>query len=148
MEPKQLSEGKRFHKLVQEHWRKTNQGGLFLKEKILSTDNKIHSSSKKRMDILITDMDNMVAILEIKNTNWDRIHSNNIKRNLNRHQNQLYKYIDEYINSSISVCPGIIYPKRPFKELTQFIEEYHEKNGIVVVWFEDENILGSGSRSA
>ena len=140
MEPKQLSAGKRFHRVVQAHWQKTNQGGTFLKEKVLRTDQDIDSHSKKRMDILINDMGDYVAILEIKNTFWDRILEKNIRRNLNRHQNQIYKYIEEYINSNISVCPGIIYPKRPSKELTQYIENYHDENGIVVVWFEDENI--------
>ncbi len=140
LQPPILASGKRFHKLVQEHWQKTNKSGEFLKEKVLKNDSKIHSLSRGRMDILITDMDDMVAILEIKNTFWDKILSKNIKRNLNRHQSQIYNYINEYINCNISVCPGIIYPKRPSKELTSYIEQYHEDNGIVVVWFEDENV--------
>ena len=138
MEPKRLSKGKHFHKLIQDHWQKTNQGGKFLKEKVLCTDRDIHSLSQKRMDILITEMDNMVAILEIKNTNWVKILPKNINRNLYRHQKQVWDYIEVYVNSNIDVCPGIIYPCRPSKELTKHIEDYHLENGIVVVWFEDE----------
>jgi len=141
MEPKRLSKGKHFHKLVQDHWRKTNQGGKFLREKVLRTDQDIHSLSPKRMDILITEMDGLVAIIEIKNTYWDRIFPKNINRNLYRHQKQIWDYIEEYVNSNIDVCPGIIYPQRPNKELTKYIEEYHDERGIVVVWFEDKEKL-------
>lgn len=141
MEPKKPSEGKRFHKIVQNYWQSSNQSGKLLKEKVLRSDHDINSSSRKRMDILVTEMDEMVAILEIKNTFWEKIIPNNINRNLYRHQKQVWNYIEEYVNEGIDVCPGIIYPKRPNKELTKFIEEYHGERGIVIVWFEDEEKL-------
>jgi len=79
-EPKQLRYGKRFHKEVQMNFEQYSEGKP-QREAHIKLSEKFKSKTG-RMDILITEMDDNVAILEIKGTNWDRIKPANVKRNL------------------------------------------------------------------
>lgn len=92
------------------------------------------------MDILITELGNFVTILEIKATDWDRIKPKNIKKNLYRHQGQLFKYVDKNIEiEKMDVCLGIIYPKPPRKKgLREFIEKRLEETYLVpAYWYKE-----------
>ena len=78
-----------------------------------------------RMDIMIDDSENeFVMIIEIKATDWDKIRSENIRRNLSRHGRQLHKYVNKYIKeNNFTVGLGIIYPNPPkTKGLKEHIE--------------------------
>ena len=66
-----LKSGKEFHKKVQDYFQLTNRDGEVLKEKIFRTDNQINSTLNQRMDILVDDLGDMIAIIEVKNTDWE-----------------------------------------------------------------------------
>jgi len=91
-----------------------------------------------RMDILISELGDFVTILEIKATDWDRIKPRNIRRNLWRHQKQLFAYVDTCIEvDKLDVCLGIIYPRPPKTPgLRERIEACLEGNyGVPAYWY-------------
>ncbi len=133
-EPKQLARGKQFQKEVYEDFAQNNKGGKFLSEQYRDLVN----GKKGRMDILISDMDDMVAIYEIKATNWDKIKPTNIKKNAWSHQRQLHKYVETYVEEGMDVCVGIIYPEPPLSdELRELLEEYLTEYGAPPYWFSE-----------
>jgi len=140
-EPVQLKRGKIFQKIVQEDFKLTSKNGAVLPEKPVSFENmeKIKQRSG-RMDILITELGDFVTILEIKATDWDNIKPKNIKKNLYRHQKQLFNYVDKFIDiDKTDVCIGIIYPEPPKKiGLRQFIDDYLDENyGVPAYWYNE-----------
>lgn len=92
------------------------------------------------MDILITELGDFVTILEIKATDWDRIKPKNVKKNLCRHQSQLFKYVDKFVEiDKTDVCLGLIYPKPPKQNgLREFIEKHLEENYCVPAYWYNE----------
>jgi hypothetical protein len=140
-EPEILKRGKKFQRIVQQDFANNTKDGIALREETISFKalNEIKQKSG-RMDILITELGDFVTILEIKATDWDRIDSKNVKRNLYRHQKQLFNYVDKYLNiDKLDVCLGIIYPKPPRKKrLRQVIEKYLEDNyGVPAYWYNE-----------
>jgi len=140
-EPELLKRGKKFQKIVQQDFTNNTRDGIAIREETISFKglNEIMQKSG-RMDILITELGDFVTILEIKATDWDRIDSKNVKRNLYRHQKQLFNYVDKYLNiDKLDVCLGIIYPKPPRKKrLRQVIEKYLDDNyGVPAYWYNE-----------
>lgn len=94
-----------------------------------------------RVDLLIDDLgDNQIAVIEIKATNWDTIAPKNVRRNIYRHQKQLFDYADKYFSvDDLRPSIGLIYPFPPEKEgLKEEIEQlalhcYH----VPVYWFNE-----------
>ena len=131
-EPKRLSRGKKFQKLVQEDFSNNNKDGKLGFEKTRNLLN----NKKGRLDILITELSDDVAIYEIKATDWDKIKPKNIKKNAWRHQHQLINYVETYVELNISVWLGIIYPA-PSKTpgLREILEKYLESYGTPAYWF-------------
>lgn len=143
-EPRQLKRGKEFQKQVQEDFRLHSQDGKLVAEAHISFENLLSVSAKAgRADILITELGDFVTVLEIKATDWDRIIPGNVTRNLWRHQRQLFRYVDKFMDvDNISVCLGIIYPEPPaMPGLRERIEGYLESYGVPAYWF---NELRSG----
>lgn len=140
-EPKQLKQGKKFQKIVQRDFIDNSKDGTVLPEKFVSfKDLKEIKQQSGRMDIFIEELGDFVTIVEIKATNWDKIKPKNIKKNLYRHQKQLFNYIDKYLEiDNLDVCLGIIYPEPPkTKGLREFIEKYLEDNyGVPAYWFNE-----------
>ncbi len=140
-EPKQMLKGKVFQKKVQEDFKSNTKDGKVISEKNISLKELKNAEQKHgRIDIFIEEIGDFVTIVEIKATDWDKIKSKNIKRNLYRHQKQIFKYIDRYVNvDHIDTCLGMIYPKPPKKKgLKQFIESYLENNyGVPVYWYSE-----------
>ena len=137
-EPKQLRRGKIFQREVQEDWGKTAEGRINVECTIpLLDESKRHR--RGRMDILVDDIGDQVAIVEIKATDWDQILPKNITKNLGSHRRQIYKYIEKYISGEgKTVCPGLIYPTAPATPgLKERIEEYLNDYGIAVAWYRD-----------
>ena len=89
--------------------------------------------------------DNLVAIIEIKNSDWDRMTLDAVRRNVRRQARQLWKYIESQLeglggDERKEVCPGIVYPRRPTTPgRLKLIENLLEEEGIPVVW-DDESI--------
>ena len=141
IEPERFSRGKKFQKLVQADFERNTKDGIARREQriIFKMLEKIRQKSG-RMDILIAELDDFVTILEIKATDWDRIKPKNIKKNLYRHQKQLFGYVEKYIEiDKMDVCLGIIYPEPPRnKGLREFIEKHLEENYLVPAYWYSE----------
>lgn len=137
-EPSLLKKGKQFHEHVQDEWLRT-AGGRVRKEK------NIPKSGKRggRADIFVDEIgDDLVSIVEIKNTDWDKIKLENIRRNVKRQARQLWRYIDDTQEEfhEKSVSPGIIFPKLPNDtERIKLVESLFEREFIQVAW-QDESL--------
>jgi hypothetical protein len=136
-EPSILKKGKQFHKQVQEEWSKTAAGHVKIEEGVSKSDKR-----KGRADIFVDEIgDDLVSIVEIKNTDWDKIKPENIRRNVKRQARQIWDYIEFQTDSKgRSVSPGIIFPKIPKDpEKMKLIESILEGECVQVVW-ENESI--------
>ena len=98
-----------------------------------------HNERGGRIDILLRDDKDFVAVFEIKATDWDRIKPKNVTKNLWSHQHQLLRYIDKFLQADdLSVCPGIVYPSAPrTTELRDRVESYLLDYGIPAYWFDE-----------
>jgi hypothetical protein len=134
-----LKKGKQFHKLVQYKLSLTADGHVKSEENV-SLD--VNDNKKGRVDIFVEEIGvNLVSIVEIKNTDWNKIKPENIQRNVKRQARQIWKYI-EYQTDLVGkeVSPGIIFPKLPMDpERLKLIESIFEDEWIQVVW-ENESI--------
>ena len=137
-EPQQLVRGKKFQRRVQADFFHNSKSGVTRIEAWISfADFPKLTATGGRADILVTDLGDQVAIYEIKATDWDRINPRNITKNLWRHQNQLFRYVDKYLEvDDLSVCLGIIYPRPPRKPgLRERVENYLESYGTPAYWY-------------
>ena len=147
-EPAQLRRGKRFQRIVQADFVANTKDTTAQPEARL--DLSMLSNVRQafgRADLLIAgDGDDFVTILEIKATDWDRIKPTNVKRNLWRHQHQIFMYIDRYLeHEKLSVCTGIIYPRPPKTPgLRELIESYLDDHGVPAYWYTE---IATPSRS-
>jgi hypothetical protein len=142
-EPEPLRRGKEFHKKIQKDWLENAQGWIKCEKIVLKTNNR-----KGRVDIFVDDDDpeGTIALVEIKASDWDKMTDKAVRRNVRRQIRQIWDYIETQIKGpdyvptgeKKSVCPGIIFPKRPKDEKrmkaieTMFIDE-----GIPVVWIDE-----------
>ena len=150
-EPAQLRRGKAFHKLIQAEWQREAEGDIHAERHVIRVGGK-----KGRVDVFVDDDDpkGVVAIAEIKATDWDRIKEKNIRRNVRRQIRQIWSYIESQIRDGQyvkggegkDVCPGIIFPKRPKdKQRTELVEKMFLDEGIPVVWH-DETVAERSTR--
>lgn len=134
-EPKQLREGKEFHQRVQEEWQMTAEGKVEPEKGMTKV-----SGGHGRIDIMVDAGEDTKALVEIKNTDWDRMTEAAMRRSVRRQIKQVWDYIEAQPNEADGVCPGIIFPKRPADpECLRWIEETFLDEGIPVVW-QDETI--------
>lgn len=100
------------------------------------------------MDIFVkSDEAGLVAVVEIKASDWDRMTVNAVRKNAARQASQIWDYIESELDLGNSVSPGVIFRRRPSKlGRLNLIEELFEDKGISVVW-EDESISERKSRS-
>lgn len=141
-EPKHLRQGKEFHKKIQKEWHKSAEGSIE-SEKTMTKP----SGRKGRMDIFVNSDETLVAIAEIKGSDWDAMSQTAIRRNVRRQARQIWDYIDSQLASGRDVSPGIIFPERPKDSgRKNLIEKLLEEEGISVAW-EDESIVERKARS-
>lgn len=144
-EPEQLKRGKAFHKKIQNDWIDTAEGRVRPEKSVLKKNNR-----RGRVDVFVDDDDpeGTIAIVEIKASDWDKMNERSVRRNVRRQIKQIWDYIEtqiirgEYMPTGErkSVCPGIIFPKRPKdKERMKLIESMFLEEGIPVVW-DDESM--------
>jgi len=82
----------------------------------------------------------MVAVMEIKGSDWDKMTESNARRNVRRQARQVWAYIESQLEDGKEVCPGIVFPERPKTPgKLEFIESFFDEEGIPVVW-QDETI--------
>ncbi len=140
-QPKQLKRGREFEKIVQGDWERTAEGNPRIECTIplLAGLTPTGRRRKGRMDVFVDDLNDIVVVVEIKATDWDRILPRNRQRNLASHRRQIWKYIEKFVDGrQQDVCAGIIYPKAPkTKGLKERIEEYLNGHGLQVVWYFD-----------
>jgi hypothetical protein len=141
-EPERLRTGKNFHKEIQKDWRQKAEGEVQIEEPTTKPGGR-----KGRMDIFVKSDELLVAIAEIKASDWDAMSADAVRRNIRRQARQVWDYIESQLENGKDVSPGVIFPKRP-KDLgrMRLIEQLFEEGGISVVW-EDESIAERKARS-
>jgi len=130
-----LNRGKRFHKKIQDEWKKEAEGSVKSERFCVKP-----SGRKGRMDIHVEvgDKDRLVSCVEIKNTDWDLITEKRIRAYVNRQAGQVWDYIESELERRKDVSPGIIFPKKPkSKRKLILIEKMFDERGIPVVWMNE-----------
>lgn len=125
-EPLQLKRGKAFQKIVQNDYQENSKGQVKIEEHVSFAEMQGIKQLRGRMDIVVhDDKSGYIMIMEIKATDWDKIKTKNIKRNLYRHSRQLYNYVDKFLDvDDLSVGIAVLYPKPPVtKGLKEKIEQ-------------------------
>jgi len=85
-EPTQLRRGKAFHKKMQAEWMQTAKGKILI-EKAVSKPN----GRKGRIDIFVDDDGNsLVAVAEVKDSDWDKMTDSAVRRNIRRQIKQIW----------------------------------------------------------
>ncbi len=145
-EPAQLRRGKAFHRKIQKDWEKTAEGDVSV-EKTISKPSRRNSEKGRigRIDVHVDDND-IVAVVEIKDSDWDSMTTTALRRNVRRQIRQIWEYIESQLHPDDpkirpkDVSPGVVFPARPrSKEQMRLIEMMFEEEGIPVVW-DDESI--------
>ncbi len=141
-EPEQLRRGKDFHKKIQKEWLNSAEGIVKPERGILKP-----SGRKGRIDIFVKSDEELVAVVEIKNSNWNAMTDEAVRRNVNRQASQIWDYIESQLDLGKEPTPGVIFPERP-RDLDRMnlIERLFEEKGISVVW-EDESTAERKARS-
>jgi excisionase family DNA binding protein len=141
-EPVQLRQGKAFHKRVQQEWRDEADGKVAVEEGVTKP-----SGTRGRVDVLVDAGDGLMAVVEIKSTDWDRLTLSAVRRKVSRQAQQIWDYIESQLAEGKDVSPGIIFPRRP-KSLKRLalIEDLFDEEGISVVW-QDETIEEARTRN-
>ena len=141
-EPRQLRRGKEFHKKIQKEWHKDAEGDIKTEKSMIKP-----SKRKGRMDIFVKDDESLVAVAEIKTSNWDAIAASAVRKNVRHQASQIWDYVESQLELGKDVSPGVIFPKRPKdSNRVSLIEELFNKSGIQVVW-EDESLEERKARS-
>lgn len=141
-EPERLCRGKEYHKKIQTEWLDSAEGKV-KKEKEITKP----SGRNGRVDIFVKSDKELVAVVEIKNSNWDVMTDKAVRRNVNRQVNQIWDYIESQLKLKKEISPGIIFPERPRNlDRMKLIEQLFEEKGISVVW-EDESTAERKARS-
>jgi len=87
------------------------------------------------MDIFVKADDTLVAVVEIKASDWDAMTPTAIRRNVRRQARQIWGYIDSQLALGKDVSTGVIFPQRPkHPDRTKLVEQLFEEQGIPVVW--------------
>ncbi|MCP4582394.1 MAG: hypothetical protein GY839_12340 [candidate division Zixibacteria bacterium] len=142
-EPEQLRRGKAFHREIQAEWAQEAEGTVIPEKGVVKL-----TGRKGRVDVFVNDdeKDGVIAIVEIKASNWDRMTDKAVRRNARRQIKQIWDYIEsQIINGEYTalgegkdVCPGIIFPKRPTNVARKkCIEAMFSEEGIPVVWHDE-----------
>jgi hypothetical protein len=141
-EPNHLRRGKEFHKKIQKEWHKSAEGDVETEKSMTKP-----SGQKGRMDIFVKSDETLVAIAELKASDWDAMTSAALRRNVRRQAHQIWNYIESQLELGRDVSHGVIFPKRPKDpDRIKLIERLFEKEGIPVVW-EDESIAERKART-
>jgi predicted DNA-binding protein YlxM (UPF0122 family) len=137
-----IGKGKKFHKKIQKDWRKNPERGVDIEKAMTKPGGR-----KGRMDVFVKSDESLVAIAEIKGSDWDAMKRTAVHKNVMRQANQIWDYIESQLELGKDVSPGVIFPKRPKKpDRMSSIEELFNERGIQVVW-EDESIEERKARS-
>jgi hypothetical protein len=141
-EPKRLRRAKEFHKKIQKEWFNNAEGEVTPEKSTIKP-----SGRKGRMDVFVRSDETLVAIAEIKTSDWNAMTLIAVRRNVKRQARQIWDYIESQLELGKDVSAGVIFPKRPQNhDRVNLIEQLFDKEGIPVVW-EDESIAERKARS-
>ena len=132
-----LKKGSAFHLKIQDEWKKEAKGHIKKEKGCIKP-----SGRRGRIDIHAQDDEDkkLVACVEIKNTNWDKIDKKRISAYVKRQANQVWDYIKPELEKGKEVSPGIIFPRMPrSKSKLILIDKLFEERGIPVVWMNETN---------
>lgn len=140
-EPIVLRDGELFHLDVQQEWEPIDGA----KAEVVLYD---AAGRRRRIDILVRVNDAMVSVVEIKNTDWDRLADRRVRPNALRHARQVWTYVEPFLDfEQVAVCPGLVYRRLPKKAgRLQQVEELLNERGLQVVW-QDETIRARKARA-
>ena len=134
-EPHRLRKGKKFHREIQDEWMVTAEGEICPEHNIIKPNKR-----RGRVDILVDPDESMVAVVEIKASDWDKMTESNVTRNVKKQIRQVWSYIESQLEDGKDVSPGIIFSERPKTPgRLEYIEKLFDEEGISVVW-QDESI--------
>ena len=134
-EPKELRKGKLLHKQIQAEWMDQAEGDVQVEYHLTKPNGRAG-----RADILVDPELDMVAVAEIKSSDWDRMTIRALKANVRSQIRQILSYVDSQLSLGKEVCPGVIFLERPqASERLDLIEKLFSDEGIQVVW-NDESI--------
>ena len=105
------------------------------------------SGRKGRIDVFVNVDGNLMAVVEAKCTDWNKMTHQAVRRNVNRYANQIWDYIESQLRIGNDVSPGIIFPHKPNnQERLKLVEALFDERGVPVVW-NDESIRERKARS-
>ena len=136
-----LAEGQVFHRTVQSAFLTGLMGASGFKERRW----RLIAGGRGRVDLAVEvgGSEQMLVIVEIKGTDWGKIPSVRIMRNLRRHLRQLQGYLDTAIEEMeagyrAGIVGSLLYPARPASiETAATIEAVAGEQAIMVTWYED-----------
>ena len=140
-EPPTLHRGKAFHRRIQAQWDEEAEGCVELERHITKAEG--HSG---RIDIFVDAGDHLVAVVEIKSTDWDQPSTAAVRRYVRKYAGQVWDYIESQQDRDSEVSTGIILRDRPANsERVDLIEELFDEEGIPVAW-DDESLEEAARR--
>ena len=142
-EPSALKRGKAFHKEVQSGWEQTAEGEVRCEKGITKTD-----GSGGRIDIHVDAGEGLVAVVEVKSTDWTRLSEAQVRRRAREYSEQIWEYVEHELGKGVDVCPGIVLLGMPEDaSRVALIEELFGEEGISAVW-QDESVEQARARNA
>jgi hypothetical protein len=137
-----LAAGQAFHRAVQSAFLCGLVDGFGFKERRW----RLAGGGGGRLDLAVEvdSSEQMLVIIEIKGTDWDKIPAARVRRNLRRHLRQLQAYLDTAIaEMEAGEWPGgiagaLLYPARPASaDTAAAIEAAAGEQAIMVTWYEE-----------
>jgi hypothetical protein len=137
-----LAAGQAFHRTVQSAFLSGLAGGSGSKERRW----RLVAGGHGRVDLAVEvdGSEQMLVIIEIKGTNWDKIPAARVMRNLRRHLRQLQAYLDTAVKEMEAgewpdgIVGALLYPARPASAETQAaIEAATGEQAIMVTRYEE-----------
>jgi len=102
LEPARLRHGRALHSRVQEEWLRDAEGSVST-EKTLRD----RAGGLRRADIYVWCDDTMVAIAEVKASDWNAMTEASLKRNIRRQVRQVWRYIDSQLCMALMFAQGL-----------------------------------------
>jgi hypothetical protein len=142
MSVERLAAGQAFHRTVQSAFLNGLAGASGFRERRW----RLVADNRGRVDLAVEVEDDggqMLVIIEIKGTDWNKIHASRAMRNLRRHLRQLQAYLDTAIEDMgtgdwTSIAGALLYPVRPARtETLTAIEAAAAEQAIMVIWYEE-----------
>ena len=126
-EPERLSQGKRFHKQMAAEW--GDAEGVVTPERRAATG---------RIDIHIDTGGTIDAVVELKNTDWDRMAPHRLRPNARRYIRQVWRYMEAIMEEGNDVQPSIIFARMPSDpERKLLVERWFSDECVTVVWLDE-----------